>query len=92
MARTPAEREATEAIERALLQYRDAYAAAHPEARNGALVDWIVVAAEVLADGDPEDDETAYSVIMPHGGIPHYRAYGLLQMGQHYLTYGGNGD
>lgn len=88
MARSDAERATNDAIETALLAYRDAYAAAHPEARVGALVDWIVVAAEVVPGATPDEDVTAYSIIMPGGGIPAYRAAGLLEMGKGYVTTG----
>lgn len=88
--RTEEEKASNDAIEATLLAYRDAYAAAHPEARVGTLTDWIVVAAELVPGDDPDDDETAYSVIMPNGGIPGYKAEGLLRMGIRYI--GGGGD
>lgn len=85
MARTQEEKDANDMIEASLLAYRDAYAAAHPDARVGTLTDWIVVAAEIVPGEDPEDDETAYSVIMPGGGIPGYKAAGLLDFGKAYV-------
>lgn len=85
MERSAEEMAANEAVEAAILAYRDAYAAAHPEAKVGTLMDWIVVAAEVIPGAKPYDDETAYSIIMPGGSIPHYRADGLLSMGKRYI-------
>lgn len=50
------------------------------------MVDWVVVAAETKPDMEnPDDDLTAYSIIMPNGGIPWYRARGLLEAGIKYL-------
>ena len=88
MARSPELIAANEAIEAAIEQFRIAYAAAHPEATQGTLVDWIVIAAETKPDmEDSDNDLTAYSIIMPGGGIPWYRSMGLLAAGKHYLTY-----
>ena len=91
MARTQEEKDANDMVEAAILAYKDAYAAAHPEARVGTLVDWIVVAAELVPGEDPDDDETAYAVIMPGGGIPGYKAVGLLEFGKKYAM-GGSDD
>lgn len=86
--RTPEEREANDAIETAIERYRKAYRDAHPEAVQGTLTDWIVVAAETAPDlEDAEEDVTAYTIIMAGGGIPWYRSIGLLTAGKHYLTY-----
>jgi len=88
--RSDREKAANDAIEAALVEYRDAYAEAHPEARVGTLMDWIVVAAEMLPGDSPEDDETAYSVVMPGGNMASYKAIGLLRMGLYYI--GDNSD
>lgn len=86
MARTPEERMTNEGIERAINAFREAYRDNHPEATHGTLTDWIVVAAEIKPDMEnPDDDVTAYSIIMAGGSIPWYRAYGLLRAGMHYL-------
>lgn len=83
---TPRERAAKAQIEAAIEEYRAAYAEAHPEATQGVLGDWIVVAAETKPDlEDEENDLTAYSIIM--NGMPWYRSIGLLAAGKHYLTY-----
>lgn len=83
---TEAERAAKAEIEAAIEKYRVAFADAHPEATQGVLGDWIVVAAETKVDpDDPEEDLTAYSVIM--NGQPWYRSIGLLAAGRHYLTF-----
>lgn len=92
MPRTPEEIASNDAVEAAIEAYRQAYKAAHPEAVMGTLVDWIVVAAEIVPGDNPDDDETAYSIIMPQGGIPTYRANGLLSMGKRYVMYGADGD
>lgn len=85
--RSEAERVASVAIESAIEQYRDAYRAAHPDATYGTMTDWVVIAAETKPDmDDPDEDITAYSIIMPGGGIPWYRARGLLEAGIHYLA------
>lgn len=86
MPRTEREQKANDAIEAALLEYRDAYAEAHPDVRVGTITDWIVVATELVAGegGNPDDDVQTYAIIMPNGGIPNYRAVGLLKMGMHY--------
>src|SRR5678816_1149698 len=82
MARTPEEIAANEAIEKAIEGYRDAYRIAHPDATFGTLVDWVVVAAEIKPNmEDAAEDVTAYSIIMPGGAIPWYRARGLLEAG-----------
>lgn len=87
MARTARERAANDAIEAAIDEYRAAYQEAHPEVRLGTTVDWIVVAAETIPDmNDSAEDETSYSVIMPGGGIPTYRARGLLAAGIQYVV------
>jgi hypothetical protein len=86
MARTLAEKEASDELELAIDAFRKAYIAAHPDVTDGTLVDWIVVAAETKPNlNDPDDDVTAYSIIMPNGGIPWYRARGLMQAGIYYL-------
>lgn len=85
--RTPEERAANDAIEAAIDAYRRIYCEAHPEATNGTLTDWIVVSAETKPDMEnPDDDVTAYSIVMPGGGIPWYRARGLLQAGCEFLS------
>lgn len=87
MARTQAEKDASDALELAIDAFRIAYNNAHPDATDGTIVDWIVVAAETKPNlSDPDDDVTAYSIIMPNGGIPWYRARGLLQAGIFYLS------
>lgn len=83
MARTQAERDANDMIEAAIEAYREAYLDAHPEAVRGILQDWIVVAAENKPDADEACD--ALLIIMPGGGIPTYRAIGLLEMGRRYV-------
>jgi len=86
MARTQEERDTNDLIEAAIEAYREAYRNAHPEATHGTMTDWVVIAAETKPNMDePEDDVTAYSIIMPGGSIPWYRARGLLQAGIHYL-------
>lgn len=86
MPRTPEERAANDAIEAAIEAYRDAYRKAHPDSTHGTLVDWILVAAEVQPNMEnPEEDVTAFSIIMPNGGIPWYRGRGLLEAGILYL-------
>lgn len=92
MSRTSEEKATNDAIEEAIEAYRRAYKVAHPEATMGTLTDWIVVAAEIIPGEDPDDDETGYSIIMPGGGIPIYRANGLLSMGKRYVMYGADGD
>ena len=93
--RSEEERKTNDAIEAAIDAYRVAYRAAHPEATHGTLTDWVVVAAETKPDmEDPSEDVTAYSIIMPNGGIPWYRSMGLLQAGVHYFSHnvGPTGD
>lgn len=86
MARTPEERATNDAIEAAIEAYREAWRVSHPESTHGTLVDWIVIAAETKPDmEDSSEDITAYSIIMPGGGIPWYRARGLLEAGITYL-------
>lgn len=92
MSRTPEEVATNDAIEAAIEAHRQAYKAANPDESIGTLVDWIVVAAEIVPGDTPDDDETAYSIIMPSGGIPTYRATGLLSMGKRYVMYGADGD
>lgn len=88
MAQTEAQKVATAAIEAAIEQYRLAFREANPEATNGVLGDWVLVAAETIPDmDDPADDVTAYSVIMAGGGMAWYRARGLLAAGIHYMTF-----
>lgn len=85
--RTPKERETNDAIEAAIDAYRRAYCASHPDATDGTLTDWIVVAAETKPDMEnPDDDVTAYSIVMPGGGIPWYRARGLLEAGVTFMS------
>jgi hypothetical protein len=87
MARSHEERIANEALEVAIDAFRAAFMKAHPDNAYGTLVDWIVVAAETKPDmEDASEDVTAYSIIMPGGGIPWYRARGLLQAGIEYLS------
>jgi len=87
VARSQEERRTNDAIEAAIEAYRIAYRDANPEATHGTMTDWIVIAAETKPDmDDPEDDVTAYSIIMPGGGIPWYRARGLLEAGIRYLA------
>lgn len=87
MSRTPEERAANDAIEVAIDAYREAYRAAHPDCTHGTMVDWVVIAAETKANmEDPSEDVTAYSIVMPGGGIPWYRARGLLEAGIAYLN------
>lgn len=87
MARSPEEREANEAIEAAIEQYRAVWQKYHPESQEGTLVDWIVVAADTKPDlEDSSDDVTSYSIIMPKGGMPWYRARGLLEAGIEYMS------
>lgn len=89
MARTAREKAATAAIEAAIQEYNLAFKEAHPEAELGTIVDWIIVAAEGVADSeDPDEDRTLYSIIMPGGGIPYYRARGLLVAGESLITHG----
>lgn len=84
--RTPEERAANDGIEAAIEAYRLAYHKAHPDSAYGTLTDWIIVAAEVEPNmEDPDEDVTAFSIIMPGGGIPWYRARGLLEAGVQYL-------
>lgn len=86
MARTPEERATNDAIEAAIEAYREVYRVDHPEATHGTLVDWIVIAAEIKPDmDDSSEDITAYSIIMPNGGVPWYRSRGLLEAGIRYL-------
>ena len=86
MSRTPEEKATNKAIEAAIEAFRTAYHEAHPDSSMGTLVDWIVVAAEAIPDAkDPADDVTAYSIIMPGGAMPSYRARGLLEIGIQYL-------
>ena len=88
MARSQEERDTNDMIEAAIEAYREAYRNNHAEATHGTLTDWIVVAAETKPDmDDPAEDVTAYSIIMPNGGIPWYRARGLLEAGNHYFTH-----
>lgn len=88
MARTQEEKDANDGIEAAIEAYREAFRKAHPDATAGTTTDWIVVAAEVVPNmEDPDEDVTAYSIIMPRGGIPWYRARGLLEAGISYLTH-----
>jgi hypothetical protein len=86
MSRTQAERDANDMIDAAIEAYREAYRAAHPEATHGVLGAWIVVASETVANmEDPEDDVTAYSIIMANGAIPSYQSYGLLAIGKRFI-------
>lgn len=86
MMQTPELRAATAGIEAAIEAYRVAFRAAYPDATHGILGDWIVVAAETVPDMDsPDDDETAYCIMMSNGGIAWYRARGLLQAGVEFI-------
>lgn len=87
MPRSDVEKATNDAIEAAIDAYREAYRATHPNSVHGTLVDWIVVAAETKADmSDPDEDVTAYSIIMPGGGIPWYRGRGLLEAGIAFMS------
>lgn len=86
MSTTQAERDAKAAIEAAIEQYRAAFRAAHPEAANGMLGDWVVIAAETTPDEDPEEDQVAYSFVSSVGQ-PWYRTMGLIAAGSHFYTH-----
>jgi len=87
MTRSTEERATNDAIEDAINAYREAFRQTHPDATHGTIVDWIVVAAETKPNmEDSEEDITAYTIIMPNGGIPWYRARGLMEAGVKYLS------
>jgi len=86
MARSQEEHDTNDMIEAAIEAYREAYRNNHAEATHGTLTDWIVIAAETVPNmEDSSEDVTAYSIIMPSGGIPWYRGRGLLEAGIRYL-------
>lgn len=93
MAKTDRQQKASDALEAAIMEARDAWSAANPGSVDGTVIDWIVVTAEVKPDmEEPENDIHAYSILMPNGGIPWYRGRGLLEAGIRYLEIDGERD
>lgn len=85
MATTPEERAAKAEIEAALEKYKQTFLAAHPEGVHGTLTDWIVVFAETKPNlEDPDQDETAYSIVT--NNLPWYRARGLMEAGIQFMN------
>jgi hypothetical protein len=87
MARTQRQKDADAALELALIEASHAYLEGDDGAIIGTMTDWIVVTAEVKPNmDDPDEDVTVYSVMSTGGGLPLYRALGLLQCGLKYIN------
>lgn len=80
MARTEEQKQADARLYEAIVATDKAYRT--EESVVGVVTDYIVVAAVVKPDmEDPDEDMTAYSVLMSGGGMPYYRSQGLLKAG-----------
>lgn len=80
MARTEEQKQADARLYEAIVATDRAYRT--EESVDGVVTDYIVVAAVVKPNmEDPDDDLTAYSVLMSGGGLPYYRSQGLLKAG-----------
>lgn len=85
MAQTDRQKAATIALEAAIVEASAAWAG--PDNDGMVIVDWVVVAAEIKPDlQDPDGDRTGYSILMTGGGLPWYKAVGLLQAGAKILA------
>ena len=83
MARTKRQKDAEAALEAAIIETAAAWAEGDDDSvGDTVLTDWIVVTAEIKPNmADADEDETVYSILMSNGGLPMYKALGLLHAG-----------
>lgn len=82
--KTNEQREADLELEAALMRVSRAYS--DVQEAQGVLGDWICVTAETRMGAESDEDETYYTIAMSGGGIPDYRAFGLLDIGARMIS------
>jgi hypothetical protein len=78
VARTQEQRQADDALRKAIEAVKEAY---YPNDGREVLADYVVLTASMrLEDGqDPEESSTAYNYFLPDGNLAWYRIVGLLE-------------